>query len=92
VDYLLRQATAAHEANIHDTVYVADVILSAVDVDLYVFQRHERHYSPEQFEQGSTNWWIGSRPPRPLPDSGAGFWGWIRLHELCHIGAAAGTR
>ena len=52
VDYLLRQATAAGEANIVDTVYVADVILSAVDVDLYVFQRRERHYSPEQIRAG----------------------------------------
>ena len=52
VDYLLRQATAAGEANIDDTVYVADVILSAVDVDLYVFQRRERHYSPEQIRAG----------------------------------------
>ena len=52
VDYLLRQATAAGEANLDDTVYVADVILSAVDVDLYVFQRRERHYSPEQIRAG----------------------------------------
>jgi AcrR family transcriptional regulator len=52
VDYLLRQATAAGEATIEDTVYVADVILSAVDVDLYVFQRRERHYSPEQIRAG----------------------------------------
>lgn len=52
VDYLLRRATAAGEVNIEDTVYVADVILSAVDVDLYVFQRRERHYSPEQIRAG----------------------------------------
>jgi AcrR family transcriptional regulator len=52
VDYLLRQATAAGEANIEDTVYVADVILSAVDVDLYVFQRRERRYSREQIRAG----------------------------------------
>jgi AcrR family transcriptional regulator len=52
VDYLLRQATAAGEANVDDTVYAADVILSAVDVDLYVFQRRERHYSPEQIRAG----------------------------------------
>jgi AcrR family transcriptional regulator len=52
VDYLLRQATAAGEANIDDTVYAADVILSAVDVDLYVFQRRERQYTPEQIRAG----------------------------------------
>jgi hypothetical protein len=42
----------AGEAEIGDMVYVADVILSAVDVDLYVFQRRERHYSPEQIRAG----------------------------------------
>ena len=52
VVYLLRQASAAGEANVDDAVYAADVILSAVDVDLYVFQRHERHYSPEQIRAG----------------------------------------
>jgi AcrR family transcriptional regulator len=52
VEYLLRQATASGEAQIDDTVYVADAILSAVDVDLYVFQRHERHYSPDRIRAG----------------------------------------
>ena len=52
VDYLLRLATTSGEANIDDTAYVADLILSAVDVDLYVFQRRERHYSPEQIRAG----------------------------------------
>jgi AcrR family transcriptional regulator len=52
VDYLLRQAVAAGEASIDDTVYAADVILSAVDVDLYVFQRRERNYAPEQIRAG----------------------------------------
>jgi AcrR family transcriptional regulator len=52
VDYLLRRASAAGEVNIEDTIYVADVILSAVDVDLYVFQRRERRYSPERIRAG----------------------------------------
>lgn len=52
VDYLLRRAAAAGETCIDDTPYVADVILSAVDVDLYVFQRRERNYSPEQIRAG----------------------------------------
>jgi AcrR family transcriptional regulator len=52
VEYLLNQATATGEAQIDDTVYIADVILSAVDVDLYVFQRHERHYSPDRIRAG----------------------------------------
>jgi AcrR family transcriptional regulator len=52
VDYLLRQAVAAGEVTIDDTVYAADVILAAVDVDLYVFQRQERQYSPEHIRAG----------------------------------------
>jgi AcrR family transcriptional regulator len=52
VEYLLRQAVEAGEASIGDTVYAADVILSAVDVDLYVFQRRERYYSPERIRAG----------------------------------------
>ena len=52
VEYLLRLAAAAGEANIDNTVYTADVLLAAVDVDLYVFQRRERHYSPAQIRAG----------------------------------------
>ena len=52
VHYLLSQATARGEARIDDPVYVADVLLAAVDVDLYVFQRRERGYSPDQIRAG----------------------------------------
>jgi AcrR family transcriptional regulator len=52
VHYLLCQANASGEARIADPVYVADVLLAAVDVDLYVFQRRERHYSPDQIRAG----------------------------------------
>jgi AcrR family transcriptional regulator len=48
VSRLLEQARAAGEARVDDPVYVADVVLAAVNVDLYVFQRRERGYSPEQ--------------------------------------------
>jgi len=52
VQYLLSQAVARGETGIADPVYMADVILAAVDVDLYVFQRRERGYSPEQIRAG----------------------------------------
>jgi hypothetical protein len=52
VCYLLSQATDRGEARIDDPVYVADVILAAVGVDLYVFQRRERGYSPDQIRAG----------------------------------------
>jgi AcrR family transcriptional regulator len=52
VEYLLRRAAAAGETNVEDPVYVADVILAAVDVDLYVFQRRERQYSPDHIRAG----------------------------------------
>jgi AcrR family transcriptional regulator len=63
VDYLLRQAASSGEVRIDDTVYVADVILSAVDVDLYVFQRRERQYSPEQIRAGLHQLVEGLRSP-----------------------------
>jgi AcrR family transcriptional regulator len=50
--YLLRQANERGEVRIDDPVYVADVILAAVDVDLYVFQRQQRGYSPQQIRAG----------------------------------------
>ena len=65
VDYLLRQAVATGQANIDDTVYAADVILSAVDVDLYVFQRRERHYSPAQIRAALHQLVEGLRNNRP---------------------------
>ena len=52
VAYLLHQAIANHEVRVDDAVYVADVILSAVNVDLYVFQRQERHYTQDQIRAG----------------------------------------
>jgi AcrR family transcriptional regulator len=52
VHYLLSQARARGEACVDDPVYVADVLLAAVDVDLYVFQRRERGYAPQQIRAG----------------------------------------
>src|SRR5205085_8496238 len=52
VQRLLEQAAAAGEARIDDMVYLADVVLAAVNVDLYVYQRRERGYSKEQIRLG----------------------------------------
>ena len=52
VEYLLRQAAAEDEVSIDDPVYTADVLLAALDVDLYAFQRRERQYSPDQIRAG----------------------------------------
>jgi AcrR family transcriptional regulator len=45
---LLAQARASGEVRVDDPVYAADVVLAAVNVDLYVYQRRERGYSPDQ--------------------------------------------
>jgi AcrR family transcriptional regulator len=65
VEYLLRQASTNGEAHTEDPVYVADVLLSAVDVDLYVFQRRERHFSQDQIRAGLYRLVEGLRTPVP---------------------------
>ena len=49
---LLERAVATGEAAIDDCVYTADAILALLDIDLYVFQRRERGYSPPQILAG----------------------------------------
>jgi AcrR family transcriptional regulator len=49
---LLERAVANGEAAIDDSVYTADALLAALDVDLYLFQRRQRGYSPEQISAG----------------------------------------
>src|ERR671933_757406 len=49
---LLQRAVATGEAAIDDCVYTADAILALLDIDLYVFQRRERGYSPQQILAG----------------------------------------
>jgi AcrR family transcriptional regulator len=49
---LLEQAVATGDATIDDCVYTADALLALLDIDLYVFQRRERGYSPEQILDG----------------------------------------
>jgi AcrR family transcriptional regulator len=49
---LLERAVADGEAAIDDCVYTADALLALLDIDLYLFQRRERGYTPEQIGAG----------------------------------------
>ena len=49
---LLERAVADGEAALEDCVYAADALLAVLDIDLYVFQRRERGYTPEQINAG----------------------------------------
>ena len=49
---LLERAVATGDVTIDDCVYTADALLALLDIDLYVFQRRERGYSPEQIQAG----------------------------------------
>jgi AcrR family transcriptional regulator len=49
---LLDQAIRQGEATIDDPVYTADVLLAALDVNLYAYQRRARGYTPEQIHRG----------------------------------------
>jgi AcrR family transcriptional regulator len=49
---LLARADASGEACVDDCVYVADALLATLDIDLYLFQRHERGYTPARILAG----------------------------------------
>jgi AcrR family transcriptional regulator len=49
---LLEEAITREELFPLDTTYTADALLAAIDPALYLFQRHERGYTPEQILQG----------------------------------------
>jgi AcrR family transcriptional regulator len=49
---LLAQADNQGEAAVEDPVYMADVLLAALDVNLYAYQRRARGYTPEQIHRG----------------------------------------
>jgi AcrR family transcriptional regulator len=49
---LLEQAVTRGEAGALDPVYTADALLAALQVDLYLFQRRDRQYSPAKIEAG----------------------------------------
>ncbi|MBI4491258.1 MAG: TetR/AcrR family transcriptional regulator [Chloroflexi bacterium] len=64
---LLERAVATGEAAVEDCVYTADVLLATVDVDLYLFQRRERGYTPERIRAGLRRLVAGLRA-RPAPE------------------------
>jgi AcrR family transcriptional regulator len=49
---LLERADRSGEACVEDCVYVADALLATLDIDLYLFQRHERGYTPARILAG----------------------------------------
>jgi AcrR family transcriptional regulator len=49
---LLEEAITQDELSPLDTTYTADALLAALDSPLYLFQRHQRGYTPEQILQG----------------------------------------
>jgi AcrR family transcriptional regulator len=49
---LLQRAVAQGESDVTDPVYVADALLGALHVDLYLFQRHERQYDRARIHAG----------------------------------------
>lgn len=52
ISNLLQQAMDGGEQPPLDVTFTADAILAALRPDLYLFQRHERGYTPEQIIQG----------------------------------------
>jgi AcrR family transcriptional regulator len=52
ISSLLEEAVERHELPALDITYTADALLSALAVDLYLFQRQERGFSPERILQG----------------------------------------
>jgi AcrR family transcriptional regulator len=49
---LLTEAIELGAVKIDDPVYTADVLLAALDVHVYAYERHYRGYSPEQIHRG----------------------------------------
>lgn len=49
---LLRRAVAGGESPTLDAEYLADAVLAPLDIDLYLFQRHERGFTPERILDG----------------------------------------
>jgi AcrR family transcriptional regulator len=52
VQELLQDAVRSGDAALDDCVYTADALLALLDIDLYLFQRRERGYTPEQIRAG----------------------------------------
>lgn len=49
---LLRRAVAVGECPAVDVDYLADAILAPLDIDLYLFQRHARGFTPDRITEG----------------------------------------
>ena len=62
---LLERAVADGEAAIDNCVYVADALLATLSVDVYLFQRRERGYTPEQISAGLKQLVEGLRARQP---------------------------
>lgn len=65
ISTLLEQAVTHKELPALDITFTADAILSALAVDLYLFQRRERGFSPERILQGVRRIYVdGLNTPR----------------------------
>jgi AcrR family transcriptional regulator len=65
ISALLEQAVTERELPTLDVVFTADAILSALAVDLYLFQRQERGFSPERILEGVRRIYVdGLNTPR----------------------------
>lgn len=60
---LLQQAVDGGERPPMDVTFTADAILAALRPDLYLFQRHERGFTPEQIIQGLRHTFIDGLTP-----------------------------
>jgi AcrR family transcriptional regulator len=66
---LLEEAVARQELSELDITYTADALLSALAVDLYLFQRQERGFTPERILQGVRRIYVdGLNTPSPGED------------------------
>jgi len=66
---LLELAVTRQELPALDITYTADALLSALAVDLYLFQRQERGFSPERILQGVRRIYVdGLNAPSPAGD------------------------
>jgi AcrR family transcriptional regulator len=70
---LLEEAVARQDLPGLDVTYTADALLSALAVDLYLFQRQERGFSPERILQGVRRIYVdGLTTLRPVGIDDAG--------------------
>ncbi|MGI8913275.1 MAG: TetR/AcrR family transcriptional regulator [Chloroflexota bacterium] len=86
ISTLLEQAVAQQEIPALDIPFTADALLSALAVDLYLFQRQERGFSPQRILQGVRHIYIdGLTTPRPASTDAAGGVGRTRSALLSNV-------